>query len=123
MKLPLKLGEIKLIYLDNAATTYPKPECVYSFADKFYRENGVYQGRGNYTMSHKVGSLIEENRKLILELFNAPNNYKTIFTFSSTIAINTILNGLDFKDGMNIYISPFEYNAIIRTLTHISLNM
>ena len=109
-----------MIYLDNAATTYPKPECVYEFADKFYRENGVYQGRGNYNSSKKVNRLIEETRESVLKLFNAPSDYKVVFTPSATIAINTFLQGYRLKKETNIYTTGFEHNAVIRTLEALS---
>lgn len=105
-----------MIYLDNPATTFPKPEEVYKFADKFYRNNGVYHSRGNYLAASEVNFLLSETRSLILKLFNANTYYKTIFSFSATMAINTILNGYSFKKGMNIYISNFEHNAVIRPL-------
>lgn len=112
-----------MIYLDNAATTYPKPEEVYSFADKFYRENGVYAGRGSYLASQKVNNLIRETRELLLELFNAPNEYITIFSPSATIALNTIISGLVFHSNDNIYHSHFEHNAVLRPLEHITNNL
>lgn len=108
-----------MIYLDNAATTFPKPRCVYDDADKFYRENSSYPGRGNYNSSIKVYNLIEETRKAILKLFNAEKNYTVIFTPSATISLNTIICGLNLKDDINIYISPFEHNAVIRTLENL----
>ncbi len=108
-----------MIYLDNAATTYPKPMCVYDDADKFYREFGVYPGRGNHYMSMKVDNLINETRQKILNLFNAPINYKAVFTPSATFSANYILNGLSIKDNANIYISHFEHNSILRLLNNL----
>lgn len=108
-----------MIYLDNAATTYPKPEEVYSFADRFYRENGVYNSRGQYKMSKKVNILIDDTKEKLLELFNARGNHKVVFTPSATIAINTILNGLSYNRDMNICITHFEHNAVLRKLSNI----
>ena len=56
-----------MAYFDNAATTYPKPECVYSYMDEFYRHNGVNAGRGNYGLAQTAGSLISDTRKRIQE--------------------------------------------------------
>lgn len=108
-----------MIYFDNAATTYPKPKCVYDFADKFYRDYGVYQSRGNYSLSQKVNELIVETRKLVSSLFNSPQDFATVFTPSATIAINMVLQGYEFKSGMNVYTTHFEHNAVIRCLEHI----
>lgn len=108
-----------MIYFDNAATTYPKPKCVYDLADNFYREYGVYQSRGNYSLSQKVSMTIDETRELIGSLFNSAQGYVPVFTSSATFAINTILQGYSFKSGMNVYIMHFEHNAVLRTLENI----
>lgn len=108
-----------MIYLDNAATTFPKPKRVYNDADEFYRKNGSYPSRGNYKSANEVSDMIKETRKLMLEFFRADKNYDVVFTSSATISINTILSGYNFRDGMNIYISPFEHNAVVRTLENI----
>lgn len=52
-----------MAYFDNAATTYPKPECVYSYMDEFYRHNGGNAGRGNYGLAQTAGNLISDTRK------------------------------------------------------------
>lgn len=103
------------IYLDNAATTYPKPEIVYSTMDKFLRTSCVNAGRGSYKLATEANSLIEETRKLLLNLVNSKNG-KVMLSPSATIAINQVLRGLDWKKIKNVYVSPFEHNAIIRTL-------
>lgn len=106
-----------LIYLDNAATTYPKPEVVYASMDKALREECVNAGRGSYKLARKANSLIEDTRKLLLHLINAKiNNEKVIFTPSATIAINQVLRGIKWDGINNVYVSPFEHNAIMRTL-------
>lgn len=105
----------EIIYLDNAATTYPKPEIVYSTMDMFLRTSCVNAGRGSYKLATEANSLIEETRKLLLNLVNSKNG-KVIFSPSATIAINQVLRGLDWRKIKNVYVSPFEHNAIIRTL-------
>ncbi len=105
-------------YFDNAATTYPKPEEVYSFMDTFYRECGVNVGRGQHRLAAKANVLMEETRELLLELFHCCNK-KVIFTSTATEAINLVLNGLNIPSGVNVYISPFEHNAVTRTLHHL----
>lgn len=102
-------------YFDNAATTYPKPEEVYVFMDKFYRDCGVNVGRGQHMLSSKANALMEETRELLLSLFHCPNK-KVIFTSTATEAINLILFGLNIPQNVNLYISPFEHNAVTRTL-------
>lgn len=108
----------KITYFDNAATTYPKPEEVYSFMDTFYRECGVNVGRGQHKLSAKANALMEETRELLLELFHCSNK-NVIFTSTATEAINLVLNGLDIPTNANVYISPFEHNAVTRMLHHL----
>lgn len=102
-------------YFDNAATTFPKPEQVYIFADKFFREYGVNVGRGQHKLAFTASKLVAETRKLLLELLNCPAK-KVVFTPSATIAMNIILQGLEIGDNYNIYLSPFEHNAVTRIM-------
>lgn len=106
----------KHIYLDNAATTFPKPEVVYRRMDKFLREECVNAGRGSYELASRATSLIDETRTLLLELVNASLESKVIFSASATIAINQVLRGLNYREIRNVYVSPFEHNAVMRTI-------
>lgn len=104
-----------MAYFDNAATTFPKPEQVYTFTDKFYREYGVNVGRGQHKLAFTASKLVSETRELLLELLNCPTK-KVVFTPSATIAMNIILQGLEVRDNYNIYLSPFEHNAVTRIM-------
>lgn len=108
----------KVAYFDNAATTFPKPDSVYDFMDKFYRECGVNVGRGQHKLASKASALVQETRELILELFHCPSK-KVIFTHTATEAINLVLRGLPINDKYTVYISPFEHNAVTRVLHHL----
>ena len=106
-----------MAYFDNAATTYPKPECVYTFMDQFYRQNGGNAGRGHYSIAQSAGELILDTRKRIQELLHCPAK-QVVFTPTATIALNIIIQGIIASGVKNIYISPFEHNAVTRTLHH-----
>ena len=106
-----------MAYFDNAATTYPKPECVYRFMDSFYRTSGVNAGRGNYMLAQSAGALIGDTRKKIQELLHCQAK-QVVFEPTATIALNIIIQGIIKKGAVNIYISPFEHNAVTRTLYH-----
>ena len=106
---------MNIAYFDNAATTYPKPEAVYSFMDKFYRNNGASAGRGNYQSSLSAKALTVETRQLLQSLLHCQSK-QVVFTPTSTIALNIILQGLIKYGVKDIYISPFEHNAVTRTL-------
>lgn len=104
-----------MIYFDNAATTFPKPECVYDFMNAFYRKSGVNAGRGNYGMAESAGALIKDTRRRLQALLRCESK-QVIFTPTATIALNIIIQGMIKKGAKNIYISPFEHNAVTRTL-------
>ena len=104
-----------MAYFDNAATTFPKPECVYEYMDKFYRESGGSAGRGQYALAQNAGSLIADTRARVKELLHCSAK-QVVFTPTATIALNIILQGIIKGGARNIYISPFEHNAVTRTL-------
>ena len=104
-----------MAYFDNAATTFPKPTVVYDYMDKFYRESGANAGRGNYGIAQGAGKLIAETRELVKELLHCPAK-QVIFTPTATIALNQIIQGLIKLGVKRVYISPFEHNAVTRTL-------
>lgn len=106
-------------YFDNAATSFPKPEVVYSYMDSFYRSYGVNVGRGQHKLAFQAANMVGETRALLLQLFHCPNR-QVIFCPSSTEALNTIIQGQDYFDGCNVYISPFEHNSVTRVLHHIA---
>lgn len=106
-----------MAYFDNAATTYPKPQCVYDFMDKYYRTSGGSFGRGNNSFSNSAKGLVENTRLKIQALLHCPSK-QVIFEPTATISLNIILQGLMGPEIKNVYISPFEHNAVTRTLHH-----
>lgn len=104
-----------MIYFDNSATTYPKPKVVYEALDYANRNLAFNAGRGHYQKANDAMKLIEQTRKCIAS-FVGMDQKDVAFTSSATEALNIIILGLDFQDGDNIYISPFEHNAIVRPL-------
>ncbi len=107
-----------MIYLDNAATTYPKPKEVYDALDFAQRNLSFNAGRGTYKNSQKCLQVLDDLRKEIAAICRA--DYKDVALLSSaTEALNIIINGINWKDGMNVYVTPFEHNAIIRPIYNI----
>ena len=104
------------IYLDNAATTFPKPEQVYQALDQANREYAVNAGRGSYALARKADSLIAETRKAIKLLAHAEDMAEVIFTPSATMACNQVLGGLPWSKEDVVYVSPYEHNAVMRVL-------
>ena len=106
-----------MAYFDNAATTYPKPETVYQSMDQFQRQTGGSFGRGNYEFSNSAKGMVDDTRRAIKQLLHCPAK-QVVFEPSATISLNIIIQGIIQKGARNIYISPFEHNAVTRTLHH-----
>ena len=106
-----------MAYFDNAATTYPKPDEVYSYMDSFYRNNGGSAGRGDYALASTAKGIIDDTRLLIQDLLHCPAK-QVIFTPSATIALNMIIQGVIAGGAKSVFISPFEHNAVTRVLHH-----
>ena len=104
-----------MAYFDNAATTFPKPDCVYTFMDEFYRQSGGSAGRGSYALANSARGIIDETRTLLQELLHCPAK-QVVFTPTATIALNIVIQGMIKSGVKNIYITPFEHNAVTRTL-------
>lgn len=105
-----------MLYFDNAATTYPKPEQVYKEMDRLTRECAVNSGRGSYKKAENASAVINETRKKVSEFMGAENAEDVIFTSSATEAANRVLRGYGFEENMTVYVSPYEHNAVMRTL-------
>jgi len=109
-----------MIYLDNAATTFPKPETVYDTVDRFQRNYAVNAGRGMYKTARIASDMIGETRKLMADLTKCRDENRVIFSPSATIAMNQVLCGMNYSPDTVIYISPFEHNAVVRPLYRLS---
>jgi len=104
-----------MIYLDNAATSWPKPESVYQTMDEFLRKKAGSPGRGSHSMALAAGETVEEARRLIARLINAPEKERVIFTFNCTDALNLGLKGL-LRPGDHVITSCIEHNSVARPL-------
>lgn len=109
-----------LIYLDNGATSFPKPEEVYDFMDSFHRSNGVSPGRSGCDLSIETGNVIEQARAELTKLFNGGDPNRLIFSLNSTDALNLAINGL-LEEGDHVIATTVEHNAVLRPLHHHAL--
>lgn len=105
-----------MIYFDNAATSFPKPECVLNKLDDINRNLAVNAGRGSYALAHKANEVISETRSRIANMAGTSID-RVIFYPSNTFAMNSIINGLDWDRHKTVYVSPFEHNAVMRPLS------
>ncbi len=108
--------ESQIIYLDNAATTFPKPEVVYQTMDHFYRNFGGNAGRGANPLARKASNLLDETRSMLRSWLDA---LEVTFAPSATIALNTVIAGARLRAGDIIYVTPFEHNSVLRPLEHL----
>ena len=108
-----------LAYFDNAATTFPKPKEVYDFADSFYRNCGGNIGRGGNVLAVKAGKIQKEAKFNLLKMYGCEDR-QAVFTSSATDALNRIILGLSLEAGDRVCVSPFEHNAVTRTLHHLA---
>lgn len=109
-----------MVYLDNAATTFPKPESVYTAMDKMNREGAVNAGRGSYKLAQTASRLIAETKAKIRKLVHVDASTAVIFSPSITIAINQVVNGLALRHKAVVYVSPYEHNAVARSIYELS---
>lgn len=105
-----------MIYLDNAATTYPKPESVYEQMDRANRSLAFNAGRGSYALAREAASVIECLKNKLLNMVNGTKTAEVVLSASATFALNQIIGGLEFEPQQYVYVSPYEHNAVIRTL-------
>lgn len=104
-----------MIYLDNAATSWPKPETVYQTMDRFLREKGGNPGRGSHSLATAATETVEESRGLVARLINAPEAKRVIFTLNCTDALNLGLKGL-LRPGDHVVTSSIGHNSLVRPL-------
>ena len=103
------------IYLDNAATSFPKPETVYEAMDHYNRRLGAPVGRGAYQAGMDVQAIVRRCRKRAAEFLGAENANDVIFTFNGTDSLNLALHGV-LQPGDHVVTSAMEHNSVLRPL-------
>ncbi len=111
--------EKALIYFDNAATVWPKPENVYRFMDEFYRQYGVNPGRSGYDLAMEAGSLLDRLRQRLTKFFGGDEDAsdRLVFGYNVTDALNLIIPGL-LSSGDHVITTNLEHNSVIRPVNH-----
>lgn len=103
------------IYLDNAATSYPKPDCVYEAVDHYQRHNGRPVGRGATDAASAVQQIVDRCRFRAAQLLGAAAKEQIVFTFNCTDSLNLVLHGL-LKAGDHVVTTQAEHNSVLRPL-------
>ena len=104
-----------ITYLDNAATTFPKPNSVYSEVLRCMSRYCGNPGRGSHSLSLEASKKVYECRAHLAEMFGVSELERIIFTLNTTYALNTVIKGL-LKKGDHVIISDIEHNAAYRRL-------
>jgi cysteine desulfurase / selenocysteine lyase len=107
------------IYLDNAATSWPKPEAVYAAVDRYQREIGAPSGRGHSHAAEEVMRLVARTRGEIADLLGIDEPNRVIFTNSGTDSLNTAVLGI-VRPGDHVVTTVCEHNSVLRPLRFLS---
>jgi cysteine desulfurase family protein len=104
-----------MIYLNNAATTYPKPKEVYEKVDYFFRNNGVNPGRSQDKKTMDINRVIFDTREKLAKFFGIEDSSNFIFTSGATMSLNLTLKGY-LKQNDHVISTKLEHNSVIRPL-------
>ncbi|MHC1730380.1 MAG: aminotransferase class V-fold PLP-dependent enzyme [Syntrophobacteraceae bacterium] len=107
-----------VIYLDNAATTYPKPPSVLERMISTYSRKGVSPGRGGYDLAVEADALVYEVRRKLAHFFGSHDADRVVFAGNATDALNLVLQGC-VKPGDHIVSTRLEHNSVLRPLHHL----
>ncbi len=110
-----------LIYLDNAATTYPKPKEVYDFMHEFYQKHGVNPGRSGYDLTLETEEVVYSTRKMLTDFFNGTEPNHLTFSYNATDSLNMIIAGMVSK-GDHVITTTLEHNSVLRPLYHMEMD-
>jgi cysteine desulfurase family protein len=111
-----------LIYLDNSATSFPKPDSVYEFMDSFYRKHGVNPGRSGFDAALEAEEIVMNTRKLLTEFFHGEGDPNRLtFSYNASDSLNMIIQGLVEK-GDHVITTMLEHNSVLRPLHHYQIN-
>ena len=112
---------MKKIYLDQASTTYPKPECLAKAVYEYMTGNGSNINRGCYENAYDTEEVVLETRELLCELFDGPDCKNVVFTKNVTESLNVVLKGF-LKPGDHVLVSSMEHNAVMRPIRQLEKN-
>src|SRR5262245_60882109 len=109
-----------MIYLDNAATSFPKPESVYRAMDAFARQSLANHGRAGHKMALAAERALDDCRHLLNHLFRGKEPDRFVFTLNGTDALNMAFKGV-LADGDHVITTDLEHNSVSRPLRALEL--
>ena len=104
------------VYLDTAATSWKKPECVYVAMDRFMREVGASPGRSVHGPGIEAGRIVEGARESVARLFGVEDESRIVFTLNCTEALNLAIKGM-LEPGGHVVTTCMEHNSVMRPLS------
>lgn len=107
--------ELPRIYLDNAATSWPKPDAVYQAVDEYQRANGAAAGRGVYRSAQAAERIVSQCRKRVADFLGVKSPQQIIFTLNGTDSLNLAIHGI-LRPGDHVVTSVCEHNSVLRPL-------
>ncbi len=107
-----------MIYLDNAATSFPKPQQVYDYMCEFYKTQGVNPGRSGYDASLETEKVVLGTRKMLMEFFGGNTCSRLTFSYNASDSLNMIIQGMTEK-GDHVITTNVEHNSVLRPLYHL----
>src|ERR1700694_5860956 len=110
-----------MIYLDNAATSFPKPESVYQALDRFARTDLANPGRAGHKMALAAERVLDDGRHLLNQLFHGQGPERFVFTLNCTDALNMAFKGV-LNDGDHVITTDLEHNSVSRPLRKMELD-
>jgi cysteine desulfurase family protein len=110
-----------MIYLDNAATTFPKPEAVYQTLDRFARHDLANPGRAGHKMALSAERALDDTRHLLNQFFHGEGLERFVFTLNCTDALNMAFKGV-LTDGDHVITTDLEHNSVSRPLRKMELD-
>ena len=115
----LSFDSSAIIYLDNAATTFPKPKEVLDAALDAYTRFGVNPGRSGYDLCLVAGELVGETRRELTRFFGGTDPSRLVFAANATDALNLAIQGV-LEEGDHAIATAVEHNSVIRPLNHMA---
>src|SRR5271165_4010395 len=110
-----------MIYLDNAATSFPKPEAVYQTLDRFARQSLANPGRAGHKMALAAERALDDGRHLLNQFFHGEGPERFVFTLNCTDALNMAFKGV-LAEGDHVITTDLEHNSISRPLRKMELD-
>src|SRR5213592_2621711 len=111
----------RMVYLDNAATSFPKPEAVYQTLDRFARTNLANPGRAGHKMALAAERALDDGRHLLNQFFHGEGPERFVFTLNCTDGLNMAFKGV-LHEGDHVITTDLEHNSVSRPLRKMELD-